>query len=493
MNVDVESEPVQVWIADASFPASHLGTLSVSHGTLIEVCRPTIDRPVAPTPFYAAHLLLSGDNWEKVEHMPRPSSAHCLAVGFRTSLNPVVLAFFPRFFKQEVALRVSKLTEDQADVVIVDNSPPLDLKGEPCPQTALVLPKSEGTVVYFLDTRPVGVIPRLVISERSFPDLPQILAAADIEFPAGTRGDLLSTTHVGDVQVLQIGVEIELASKILADIGQARTGSFPSGTVLAAPPRNHAAGEHTVSGVPVRAGNPPSPHRFGQPRECPDAHEALDLEHDGEDQEGHGDLIALVEAIFLVFAPRYRHEIYHLMIPSNSTVNEAIHQIADTRDSETSICFACLTPAVPQPTSAFACLLATPVWVSSGICLLDARSINQGIFAHQFFGRIKRASILLQIGHPPPSDLQVFHDGTALEDEVLHEFPTGCLLVILPAEAGYVARPTFQQVLTNSGWDQSDPFLHPETRTDFLMIHEHGQRVLPIDLDNDDTSAKFKR
>ncbi|CAE7440416.1 hypothetical protein AK812_SmicGene3513 [Symbiodinium microadriaticum] len=295
------------------------------------------------------------------------------------------------------------------------------------------------------------------------------------------------------VQVLQIGVEIELASKILADIGQARTGSFPSGTVLAAPPRNHAAGEHTVSGVPVRAGNPPSPHRFGQPRECPDAHEALDLEHDGEDQEGHGDLIALVEAIFLVFAPRYRHEIYHLMIPSNSTVNEAIHQIADTRDSETSICFACLTPAVPQPTSAFACLLATPVWVSSGICLLDARSINQGIFAHQFFGRIKRASILLQIGHPPPSDLQVFHDGTALEDEVLHEFPTGCLLVILPAEAGYVARPTFQQVLTNSGWDQSDPFLHPETRTDFLMIHEHGQRVLPIDLDNDDTSAKFKR
>ena len=100
MHVDIESEPVQVWIADASFPASHLGTLSVSHGTLITVCRPITDRPVAPVPFYAADLLLSSDNWEKVEHMPRPSSAHCLAVGFQTSLNPIVLAFFPRFFKQ---------------------------------------------------------------------------------------------------------------------------------------------------------------------------------------------------------------------------------------------------------------------------------------------------------------------------------------------------------------------------------------------------------
>ena len=295
------------------------------------------------------------------------------------------------------------------------------------------------------------------------------------------------------MQVLQIGVEVELASKILTETRQTRIDSPPPGTVFAAPPRNHAAGEHITSGAPVREGNPPSPRRFGQPRECPNAHDALDLEHDEEDHEGLGDLIALVEAIFLVFAPRYRHEVYQLMIPSDCTVNEAIQQIADTRDSATSICFACLTPALPQPTSAFACLLATPVWISSGVCLLDARSINQGIFAHQFFGRIKRASILLQIGYSPPSDLQVFYDGNALEDEVLYEFPTGSLLVILPAEAGYVARPTFHQVLTNSGgWDPSDPFLHPEVRTDFLMIHEHGQRVLPIDLDNDDTSAKFK-
>ena len=494
MNVDVESEPVQVWIADASLPVSHTGTLNVAHGTLVTVCRPTADRPIAPVPFYASDLLLSEDKWDRVEHMPRPRSAHCLAVGCGSALDPIVLAFFPRFFKQEVALRVSKLTAEQAEVVIVDNTPPLDLKGEPCPQTALVLPRSEGEIVYFLDTRPIGVIPRLVTSQKSLPDLPQILAAADIEFPFGTRGDLLSTTHIGGVQVLQIGVEVELAHKIFANEGPLGAAGLPPCTAFAAPPRNHVTGEHEASGMPVRDARAPMPPRFGRPFVRADAHEALDLVRDEESPEGHGDLIAIVEAIFLVFAPRYRHEVYHLMIPADCTANEALYQIADARDSATSICFACLIPASPQPASSFACLLAIPVWVSSGICLIDARAVNQGIFAHQFFGRVKRASILLQIGHPLTSDLRVRHDGHTLADEVLYEFSNGSLLEILPVGADPTVRHTFGQLLANGHrWDPSDPFLYTEEGTDFLLIHEHGRRAVSINLDTDDTSLKFKR
>ena len=108
MNVDIESEAVQVWVGDASLPASHVGIISVSHGTLVTVCRPIADRPAPPVAFYAADLLSSGSKWDKIEHMPRPNSAHCLAVACGPSLDPVVLAFFPRFFKQDVALQVSK-------------------------------------------------------------------------------------------------------------------------------------------------------------------------------------------------------------------------------------------------------------------------------------------------------------------------------------------------------------------------------------------------
>ena len=144
MNVDIESEDVLVWIGDASLPASHLGTISVSNGTLVTggvglaavglqtvtngtlvtVCRPTAASPTPPVAFHATDLLGSKSKWDKVEHMPRPSAAHCLAVAYGPTVNPIVLAFFPRFFKQEIALRVSKLTAAQADVVIVDNDPP---------------------------------------------------------------------------------------------------------------------------------------------------------------------------------------------------------------------------------------------------------------------------------------------------------------------------------------------------------------------------------
>ena len=259
MNVDIESEAVQVWIGDASLPASHAGIISVSHGTLVTVCRPIADRPIPPAAFYAADLLGSGNKWDKIEHMPRPSSAHCLAVACGLSLDPVVLAFFPRFFKQDIALQVSKLTAEQAAVTIVENDPPLDLKGEPCPQTALVLPKNEGSVVYFLDMRPIGIIPRLVTATESFPDLPQILQAADVEFPEGRCGELLSNFVKDNVQVLRIGSTVELAHKVFAVGWQEAFDGSPPTSSCPVPTFDPAEGANSAPGAPPTADGPPAP------------------------------------------------------------------------------------------------------------------------------------------------------------------------------------------------------------------------------------------
>ena len=494
MNVDIESEAVQVWIGDASLPASHAGIISVSHGTLVTVCRPIADRPIPPAAFYAADLLGSGNKWDKIEHMPRPSSAHCLAVACGLSLDPVVLAFFPRFFKQDIALQVSKLTAEQAAVTIVENDPPLDLKGEPCPQTALVLPKNEGSVVYFLDMRPIGIIPRLVTATESFPDLPQILQAADVEFPEGRCGELLSNFVKDNVQVLRIGSTVELAHKVFAVGWQEAFDGSPPTSSCPVPTFDPAEGANSAPGAPPTADGPPAPRRYGQPLTSPNAQDALRLEPDDVELEEQAGLINLIETVFLVFAPRYKHEVYHILMPSDSSVDEAIHQVADVRDSATSVCFPCLTPVTPQPTAAFACVLATPVWAAPGVCLIDARSVSAGIFAYHIVGRIKKSSILLQLGHPIPSDLRVCYDDTELVDEVLYEFPTGSLLTILPAGGQYTPGGTLRQMLSSGRyWSPSDPFLHPSQSIDFLMMHEGGQRVLAIDLDNEDTSTKFKQ
>ena len=140
----------------------------------------------------------------------------------------------------------------------------------------------------------------------------------------------------------------------------------------------------------------------------------------------------------------------------------------------------------PQPTTAFACVLATPVWAAPGVCLIDARPVSAGIFAYHIVGRIKKASLLLQIGYPIPSDLRVWYNDTELIDEVLYEFPTGSLIAILPDGGQYTPGGTLRQMISSGRhWSPSDPFLHPSQSTDFLMMHEGGQRVLAIDLDNE--------
>ena len=308
MNVDIESEEVRVWVGDSAFPASPTGTLSIINGSLITVYKAEASPTIAPTAYYAANLLMHGETWDRVEHLPSPQAAHCMAVGCGQHLDPVVLAFFPRFYKHEVALQVTKYQAAQADVVVFENDPPLDLRGEPCTQTALVLPKEDGPVWYFLDTRPMGIRPRLVHAAKPFPDLPEILQAADIEFPEGLCGETLSSAFHDQVQLLRIGYTQDLASRIFAQDWEKLGDDTPP-----EPPTDSCSaiggaleGNSTAS---PHAGSPAAPRRFGQAIVPPEAHETLELAQDDEEDEAPGEIIHFASAIFLIFAPRYAPEI----------------------------------------------------------------------------------------------------------------------------------------------------------------------------------------
>ncbi|CAE7293862.1 unnamed protein product [Symbiodinium sp. KB8] len=163
INVDVEAEQVNVWVGPTTQPASYGGQLSITHGTLITVTQSHVR---APAIFYAEGLFGLGRDWTRLDHVPKPARAHCMAVCHSRGIHPVVLAFFPRYFKEDIALQVTKSSREEATVIIVDNLPVLDLDGEPCPQTAVVLPKkpeqcqnetqaqsTAPTVAYLLDVR----------------------------------------------------------------------------------------------------------------------------------------------------------------------------------------------------------------------------------------------------------------------------------------------------------------------------------------------------
>ena len=493
MCVDVESEPVAVWVGDASVPASTTGTLNIAHGTLITVYKAEASPTTAPRAYYAADLLRSNADWTRIEHMPRAQAAHCLAVCCGRRIDPVMLAFFPRFYKHEIALKVTKLSAEQADVVVIDNEPPIELWGEPCSQTAVVIHKEDGPVRYFLDTRPIGVIPRLVLTDKPLPDLPEILAAADIQLPDGLCGETLSSAFYDSVQVLRIGCTQDLASKIFAKDWTvtldeerplfAETASWP------------AQSPHACAQVaPDPLNNPGNPQRFGQEANPPTAHEALGLVDEEDVTDELGEFIHFAQTVFVVFAPRYVPEFCHLTLPTDCSVEDALHAVADKRDSATCICFPCLLPVEPQPSTNFACVVATPVWAAPGICLIDGRHINQSIFAQHLAGRLNRTSVLLHLGHATDADVQIYFEGRALVDNVLYEFPTGSLLVLAPSQDPLLPTGTLQGMLADhTCWDPSDPFLHATSQANFLLLSDGMHDVVGVDVDSTDTTAEFKK
>ena len=270
MNVDIETETVNVWVGAATQPATPNGALSVANGTLITVTRTFVR---APAIFHAETLFAPTCSWDRLDHVPKPSRAHCIAVCHSGGIWPVVLAFFPRYFKEDIALQVTRNSSESADVVLVDNVPVLELGGEPCSQTAVVIPKqgicrtsSEqpkalcNQVAYLLDVRPLGIAPRLVVSEGSLLDLPDIMRRADIEVPAGYCSHLIKNTVVGRLQHLYVGVTQDLATRVFGTDRRDVSQQPPEGSLPANP---HSAGDGLTPVPPPRAGLfLDSPHQF---------------------------------------------------------------------------------------------------------------------------------------------------------------------------------------------------------------------------------------
>ena len=470
-------------------------------GVLITVVRADIPSNRIPPVVYTSEALLqSSASWERIDHIPKPQGVHCFAVCQGLRIDPVLPAFFPRFYKSDIALRVCRLEQKQATVFLVDNQPPLEIQGEPCSQTAVVVPyppcseASEeprvGVLAVFLDLRPLGIWPRLVTFESGNPDLPDILGAADVVFPDGLCGVLLSNTLCGSLQVLRIGSAPDLASVVFRNFSGAVSSSPPQDSVPAI-----AATDRVNSGAsgPGSAGHD---HRITMPAAhrghgvTHDAHEALGLAVP-EDLEEFAE--AAVQATFVVFAPRFHCEVLHLELPNGCDVDTALHEVAASRRSDSSMAFDCLLPADPQPDLGFASVLAVPVWADYRICLVDARLLDNRLYAQQFSDQLSRSSILVQIGVRDSPGLRVFLAGVILAPVGLYDMPHGGSIVVVPPDVREDPRFPLRQFLQGlAEWHRHSPFLDRGASTEFLMLSDGLPRVLPVDLDGITNSAGLK-
>ena len=196
---DIDENDLQVWVGYAAIPASRTGCLSLSHGILICVTRV----PHGPSrPVFVSELFSEAATWERIDHMPRPPQVHDLALCSGFELAAVQPSFFPWASPDDIIRKVFRLHPTLDQVAVINSEPPLDIAGDPCNQVAVVYQAADGTragpdaLVYYLDLRRLGRAPRVVIFHDEVPDLPQMLAAADLELPQGLAGQVLSNTVV---------------------------------------------------------------------------------------------------------------------------------------------------------------------------------------------------------------------------------------------------------------------------------------------------------
>ena len=499
IRADYDEEDLQVWVGDATLPATRTGLLNVAHGTLLTVMR----TPYAPGSLpLASSLFAPAARWCRVDHMPAPPRTYSLALCRGQALDPVCPAFFPWAQTTDIVRKVYRLPQDDDKIVVVDNDPILDVQGEPCAQTAVAFSGSgllfdQGPVqAYFLDVRLLGEAPRLVylsvMSDKRI-DLPDILDAAQIDIPTHLAGVVLQNTMYGDLQVLQVGLGPDLAHSIFHTCP---SDNPESGEVEASIP-GFTRCQYDVrqsSGLPAHAHEEPQgqvPTRFGQVNDPPTAHEALNLV--AEEEAEQWDLLP-IHTCFLVFVPRFRPEYVRVTLTLPCELDDALHTVSIARNSATSVHFDNLIPVEPQPDRTFASLLAVPDWVTDEICcLIDLRALDGRLFALVVFGSMKRSWILLHLGLPQDPHLRVYVAEELLEPDRLYPVHLGVTITILPADRTLQPGGTLADMLSSEAhWLPQCPLYDGPDDSSFLLLSDGGCKVVHIDVENALTSRRLK-
>ena len=503
INVDIFEEEVTIWVGASQTIMDRRTPCHLCHGDVLVFLRSHLGPPIGHA---ASSLFQTGVEWHRECHPTGSPKATCEAVCDCDRVFTVGVSYF-RPLSPDTALRQSRVSAPDHQVTEVEISPPLNLDGEICvsiyvvaPQCAPACTTAEGTAApaarYLLDLRILGLPPKLVLGQPTLPDLPDIQRAAGLALPRHLCGILVSNRLFEQVQVLKIGIGPDLASSVMcfpALRGPARE-DIPVDLIDHSAPPHSAPGAGNSQWGPTTyrpaTGTPPPPTRFDRELPEPDPHLVLNLARDE---------VTVIEPIsydagFLVLIPGFVAERVQVRLSTTCTAEEALSDVADTRDTLAAVHFEQLVPVFPQPDPSFACVLALPMWgLHSRIGVFDTRAVDGRLFAIALAERLSRASILLHAGLPVADTFQVFAGDELMEAHRWFPLHQGILITILPSDFVFQHGGSLEaRLLRATGWAIPCPSFGGVEGPKFSMLPDGLGAVLRVDLDVITSSAFFK-
>ena len=504
INVDIFEEAVTIWVGADQIILDRRTPYHLCHGDVLVFLRSHLGPPIG---LAASSFFQHGIEWHRECHPTVSPIATCEAVCDCDRVFTVDMSYFRPLSPEDTALRQSRVSATDHQVTKVTVSPPLNLDGEICVSIYVVTPKqapagttADSTTVpaarYLLDLRILGLMPKLVLGQPTIHDLPDILRAAGIALPSHLCGTLVSNRLFDQVQVLTIGIGPELASSVMCFPAL----RWPVPEAIPADPIVHSAPPHGAPGAghfqrcpplnrPV-ADTPLPPPRFDRELPVPDPHLVLNLI---EDEVTVFDAISY-DAGFIVLIPDFVAERVQVRLSTTCTVEEALSDVAETRDTLAAVHFEQLVPVFPQPDPSFACVLALPMWgLHSRIGVFDTRAVDGRLFALALTERLNRASILLHAGLPVVDTFQVFIGDEPTDVHRWFPLHQGVLITILPSDFAFHHGGSLEARLSrDTGWAIPCPSFGGIEGPKFSILSDGLGAVLRVDLDVVTSSAFFK-
>ena len=338
----------------------------------------------------------------------------------------------------------------------------------------------------FYDLRQLGEDPafRVLMPGWSTPE--EVVAALGIAFPSDFRLFISGLqAHKGRV-LLHDGCTVAVGLH-----AHARADDVPSRSCS----MSRATGPVDIVPSSLPAGDPGAtqpgtegPNRYDRDdREPPDAHAILGL-HEPAVRE-------FMQAGFLVLMPEYKQEVIQLALRAPCSLEDALAEISDARSADNSERFDCLVPAFPQPDISFGTVLAVPEWASVfGCCVVaDLRLVDNRLFAYLIKGRLNRSSLLLQLGVPDATGLRVYLGHTLMQEIGLYTFQEGLTISVVPAGRLLAPKASLSSLLEGvHNWIMPCPIFTGSHQTAFLVLHEGGHKIIPVDVEEVRSSQEFK-
>ena len=486
-------EPWQVFSGSSCAPLPADGAVTAVPGQVF-LFLPS-DCPGLPRPLLK-DMLLDVDCWDdNPQYIPREVGKHTW-FAMRSHVNRLPAYDGPSFEELcEIAAAAFDNTVQELVFAVPEHDSPLRhfvyqgelmrgvLAAEPCTPSG----SRPGALVFF-DPRALGLSPFFRVCMPGWLAVPPLAAFLGFKVPTGFS---LTAKGVpcreGEVQVYD-GCTVSL----FLDCGDITFSAPPPGsrTSLSTFGNDEPGGRDNFHADPGR------PQRFD--REGVPAHDPEHLLGAGpRDEEAEEPAERTpVTATFLVLAPRFQCEAIQLSLRFPTTVEQVLDELADANGADFSLFFDRLQPALPQPDTSFGVVLALPPWSHGRVCVLvDARQLDNRLFAHDLSSPVNKESILMQLHVSGRLGARLFcHHNQELVDDQWYHFNQGDTLFVLPTDVRPGPAVLLADMLQGPyDWVAPCPTYGGPHFPAFCVLSDGAQHVILVDVDSVRSFSDFRR